>query len=98
MKGLPVGERQPCKCVPAKGSGRNGGWLAPILKSFKLRGCSSPPKKIWRRGSENVPSIARVAAGAFGFLTLIQVLDRPLYQRLSGGSEAQINRLLTLSV
>jgi hypothetical protein len=26
---------------------------------------------------QNVPSIARVAAGAFGFLTLIQVLDGP---------------------
>jgi hypothetical protein len=31
---------------------------------------------------QNVPSAARVAAGAFGFLTLIQVLDGPLYQRL----------------
>src|SRR4029453_5641410 len=26
---------------------------------------------------QNVPSIARVAAGAFGFLTLIQVFDGP---------------------
>ena len=26
---------------------------------------------------QNVPSIARVAAGAFGFLTLIHVLDGP---------------------
>ena len=32
---------------------------------------------IWRVGcpDQNVPSIARVAAGAFGFLTLIQVFD-----------------------
>jgi hypothetical protein len=35
---------------------------------------------IWRVGcpDQNVPSIARVAAGAFGFLTLIQVFDGSL--------------------
>jgi hypothetical protein len=46
---------------------------------------------------QNVPSIARVAAGAFGFLTLIQVLDGPLSASVAG-NEARINRLLTLSV
>jgi hypothetical protein len=67
----------------SQGFGTERGLAGTHLESFKLRGCSSPPKKIWRRRSQNVPSIARVAAGAFGFLTLIQVLDGPLYQRLS---------------
>jgi hypothetical protein len=68
----------------SQGFGTERGLAGTHLESFKLRGCSSPPKKIWRRGGQNVPSIARVAAGAFRFLTLIQVLDGPVYQRLSG--------------
>jgi hypothetical protein len=69
-----VGSGSPVSaCQPRLRDGR--GLAGTDLESFKLRGCSSPPKKILRRGSQNVtsqknlrresqnvPSIARVAA------------------------------------
>jgi hypothetical protein len=45
---------------------------------FSLKG--RPPLAPWiavETGGQNVPSRMRVAAGAFGFLTLIQLIDGP---------------------
>jgi hypothetical protein len=50
-----VGSGSPVSACQPRLRDRRG--LAGIhLESFKLRGCSSPPKKILRRGSQNVTS------------------------------------------
>jgi hypothetical protein len=61
MKGLPVGERQPCERVRAKALGRKGiGWH-PSGK-FQVARLFLPPKKILRRGSQNVTSQKKLAS------------------------------------
>ena len=46
------------------------------MRQHQTTSAESVPSKIIQR--QKVPSVARVAAGAFGFLTLIQVFDGSL--------------------
>jgi hypothetical protein len=56
-------------------------WVVTFsLSGHRSRGCRKAPQPAAPQSfafCQNVPSNARVAAGAFGFLTLIQVFDGP---------------------
>jgi hypothetical protein len=53
------------------------GGFCVINQFYNPCGAAAEQKNDDTSSSQNVPSITRVAAGAFGFLTSIQVLDGP---------------------